>query len=261
MFDSRRLIMGIVNVTPDSFSDGGRFLRTDAAIAHARQLIADGADIIDIGGESTRPGAEPVTVDDELARVIPVIEAVCNEATVSVDTMKAEVARAAVAAGARIINDVSASLYEVAADTGSGWIAMHMQGEPRTMQEAPHYDDVVGEVREFLAERAGRASSVGLDDVWLDPGIGFGKTTDHNLTLLKHLGVLAELPFPLAVGTSRKRFLGAITDTAEAADRVEASMASAMWSWMNGAQMVRVHDVKQTVRVRAILAAIEAAGG
>ncbi|MGI8984334.1 MAG: dihydropteroate synthase [Acidimicrobiales bacterium] len=245
------LVMGVLNVTPDSFSDGGRWLDPDAAVAHGLRMVAEGADVIDVGGESTRPGAEPVSVDEELRRVVPVVEALAPHVRVSIDTRKAEVAEAAITAGATLVNDVSATLAPVAAAGGAGWVAMHMQGNPRTMQIAPTYDDVVAEVRRFLLDRAETAA--GIDEVWIDPGIGFGKTLEHNLTLLKHLSELVATGFPVVVGTSRKAFLGRLTGGAPAGDRVEASVATAAWALAQGAGMVRVHDVAPTVAARAML--------
>lgn len=243
--------MGVLNVTPDSFSDGGLWLDPDAAIAHGRQMIADGADIVDVGGESTRPGARPVEPAEEMRRVLPVIEALAGEAVVSVDTRKAEVARAAVAAGASLINDVSARLWSVAADTGAGWVAMHMRGEPDTMQQYARYGDVVQEVRDHLTARAEQARSAGVAEVWIDPGIGFAKTAEHNLTLLKHLDVLVATGWPVLVGTSRKSFLGRIGqaggDLLPPDERVEGTVATSTWAISRGAAMVRVHDVKPVV--------------
>ncbi len=243
--------MGVLNVTPDSFSDGGRWLDPDAAVAHGLRMVAEGADVVDVGGESTRPGAEPVPADEELRRVLPVVEALAPRVRVSIDTRKPEVAEAAIEAGATLVNDVSASLAPVAAAAGVGWVAMHMQGDPRTMQQGPAYDDVVAEVRAFLVERA---SSSGVDEVWIDPGIGFGKTLEHNLTLLRHLGELVATGYPVVVGTSRKAFLGRLTGGAEVDDRVEASVATAAWSLSLGAAMVRVHDVAPTVTAARLLA-------
>jgi dihydropteroate synthase len=258
--------MGVLNVTPDSFSDGGLYAATDAAIAHGQALLAQGADIVDIGGESSRPGAAPVAVDEELARVVPVIEALAGEAAergarLSVDTVKTAVAWAAVAAGASLLNDISASLWEVAAATGTGWVAMHKQGEPRTMQDDPRYDDVVSVVHDFVLERARRAREAGVAEVWVDPGIGFGKTTAHNLSLLHHLGELvAEADAAgcagVAVGTSRKRFLGVLAAGADGAgapapvaEREEGSLATAAAALVAGAGMVRVHDVRAAVQL------------
>jgi dihydropteroate synthase len=203
------LVMGILNVTPDSFSDGGCFVDKAKAVDHALLMAADGADVIDIGGESTRPGADPVASDVELARVIPVIEALHAAAPgleLSVDTTKPDVATAAVAAGASLVNDVSASLHEVAADTGAGWIAMHRRGDAKTMQDEPVYDDVVSEVESELARYRDMAVQAGITDLWLDPGIGFGKTTEHNLSLLAATRRLCRLGAPIVIGVSRKRF-------------------------------------------------------
>ena len=243
--------MGVLNVTPDSFSDGGRWLDADAAVAHGLRMVAEGADVVDVGGESTRPGADPVDVDEELRRVLPVVDALAPHVRVSIDTRKAEVAEAALEAGATLVNDVSASLAPVAAAAGAGWVAMHMRGDPRTMQQAPAYDDVVAEVRAFLVERA---SSAGTPEVWIDPGIGFGKTLAHNLALLAHVSELVATGYPVVVGASRKAFLGRLTGDAPADDRVEASVATAAWAMSQGAAMVRVHDVAPTVRAARMLA-------
>ena len=252
--------MGVLNVTPDSFSDGGRWLDPGAAVAHGLELVAEGADVVDVGGESTRPGAVPVTVDEELRRVIPVVEALAPHVRVSVDTRKAPVAEAAVAAGATLVNDVSASLAPVvaAAGPGVGWVAMHMKGEPRTMQQSPAYDDVVAEVRAYLLDRAYAARDAGVDEVWIDPGIGFGKTVEHNLLLLRHLADLVDSGFPVVVGASRKAFLGRLTGgvdghPAPSDDRLEASVAAAAWAIDQGASMVRVHDVRATVSAARLL--------
>jgi len=245
--------MGVLNVTPDSFSDGGRWLDPEAAVAHGLVMVAMGADVIDVGGESTRPGAVPVPVEEELRRVVPVVHALAPHVRVSIDTRKAEVAEAAIAAGATLVNDVSASLSGVAAAGGAGWVAMHMQGEPSTMQRSPSYDDVVGEVTAFLVERATAAREEGVEEVWVDPGIGFGKTMEHNLALLRHLAQLVAAGFPVLVGTSRKAFLGTLTGGAPPDDRVEASVATAAWALHQGAAMVRVHDVRQTVAAAGLL--------
>ncbi|MFN8052828.1 MAG: dihydropteroate synthase [Acidimicrobiales bacterium] len=258
-------IMGILNVTPDSFSDGGRYVDVDAAVARARHMIDEGADIVDVGGESTRPGAEPVTLDEELRRVVPVIEAVVPlGARVSVDTRHDEVARAAVAAGADLINDVSATLWPVAADTGAGWLAMHMQGTPGTMQAEPHYDDVCAEVREFLIDRATAARNGGVDEVWIDPGFGFGKTVAHNLALVAGIDGLVATGFPVALGVSRKHALGVLTAASDGTgdgaaapveDRVEMSVALATWAMMAGVQMIRAHDVRVHAEAARVVAA------
>ena len=246
--------MGVVNVTPDSFSDGGRWLDPEAAVVHALRLVADGADVIDVGGESTRPGAEPVDEAEERRRVVPVIEALAPSVRVSVDTSKASVAEAAIEAGATIVNDVSASLHEVAATAGAGWVAMHMQGEPRTMQANPTYDDVVAEVRDFLVARAETALATGVREVWIDPGIGFGKTAGHNLSLLRHVRSLVATGYPVAVGVSRKSFLERIGVGGGIDDRFEASLAAAVWAADQGAAMVRVHDVAPTVQAMKVVA-------
>jgi dihydropteroate synthase len=254
--------MGVVNVTPDSFSDGGRYLDHEAAITHGRALAAQGADIIDVGGESTRPGADPVPAADELGRVLPVVEGlVAAGVAVSIDTRKAEVAEAAVGAGACLVNDVSATLAPVAAATKAGFVAMHMLGDPRTMQRDPVYDDVVAEVRDFLVERAEAAVAAGVpaDAVWIDPGIGFGKRLEHNLALLANLDELVTTGFPVLVATSRKSMLGTLAARADRSDpaarptptndRIEGSLATATWALWRGAAMVRVHEVVETVRV------------
>jgi len=261
--------MGVLNVTPDSFSDGGRYLDPTEAVAQGRRLVAEGADIVDVGGESSRPGARPVDEATELRRVVPVVEALASEVRVSVDTVKPAVARAAVAAGASLVNDVSATLADVAAEIGAGYIVMHRQGTPATMQQAPHYDDVVAEVSEFLATRAAHAAQTGIDEVWIDPGIGFGKSHEHNLTLLRHLDRLVALGHPVLVGTSRKGFLGRLVarsddgrpgrvpgaEVARIEDRLEASLTTATWAMAQGAAMVRVHDVLPTVQAAKVVAA------
>ncbi|HUS60687.1 MAG TPA: dihydropteroate synthase [Acidimicrobiales bacterium] len=253
------LVMGVLNVTPDSFSDGGRWLDPAAAVAHGLALVAEGADMVDVGGESTRPGAQPVDEAEELRRVLPVVEALAPHVRVSIDTMKAAVARAAIDAGATMINDVSASLYEVAAERRVGWVAMHMRGTPRTMQEAPTYDDVVREVRDHLFARATAAEEAGVPEVWIDPGIGFGKTLHHNLVLLRDLGELTGGRWPVVVGTSRKSFIGRLTGGAGAEDRLEGSIATAVVAVCNGARMLRVHDVRATVEALRVVGAKDAA--
>lgn len=248
--------MGVVNVTPDSFSDGGMWFDPAAAADRGRSLFAEGADVVDVGGESTRPGAEPVDEAEERRRVLPVIEALAGCGRVSVDTRHAAVAEAAIEAGATLVNDVSASpeLWAVAAAAGPGvgYVAMHMRGEPATMQDQPHYDDVVKEVREFLVAAASSAREAGVEEVWIDPGIGFGKTPAHNLSLLRHLGAFVATGYPVLVGTSRKRFLQSIVD-AGADDVLEASVASAVVALAAGAGMVRVHDVAATVQAAAVV--------
>ena len=255
--------MGILNVTPDSFSDGGAFFDPDAAVAQARHMVAQGADIIDIGGESTRPGADPVSADEECARVVPVIAALATEGgpIISIDTMKASVATAALAAGASIVNDVSAGGFDpamlaVVAASGAGYVAMHMQGEPRTMQAAPTYTDVVADVGAELRARVATAMVAGIAPAALcaDPGIGFGKTTAHNVELLAHLAELREMAgIPLLLGTSRKRFLGTLSRPSaplDVTERAEATTASVVWCLAHGAAVVRVHDVAAAVAAR-----------
>src|SRR5438270_2368719 len=247
--------MGVLNVTPDSFSDGGRWLDPEAAVAHGLALAAEGADVVDVGGESTRPGAAEVPAEEEGRRVVPVIAALASQVRVSVDTRKAEVADAALAAGATIVNDVSASLYEVAAAHGAGWVAMHMRGTPATMQQQASYDDVVAEVRAFLVDRAEKAVAAGVGEVWIDPGLGFAKTADHNLSLLRHLDDLVATGHPVLVGASRKSFIGKLTGNAPVDDRAEGSLALAVWAMQQGAAMVRVHDVRATVHTARLVAA------
>jgi dihydropteroate synthase len=259
-------VMGILNVTPDSFSDGGAFLDADAAVAHGLALAAEGADLVDVGGESTRPGSDPVSMDEELARVIPVIERLAPQVGVplSIDTRKAGVAAAALRAGAAFVNDVTAlgdpGMAELVAGAGVPVCLMHMQGEPKTMQREPRYADVVAEVCAFLAERAAAAERAGVarDRICVDPGIGFGKTADHNLRLIRHLDAVVALGYPVLVGVSRKRFLGAITGAPEDR-RGAASVAASVACVRRGAWMVRVHDVRPVRDALAIEAAIEAA--
>lgn len=262
------LILGVLNTTPDSFSDGGQHADVDAAVARADQMIAEGADIIDVGGESTRPFADPVSLDVELARTIPVIEAISDRVRVSIDTRHEPVARAAVEAGASLINDVSASLWPVAADTGVGWIAMHMQGDPQTMQQAPTYDDVVDEVVAFLTERGEAARNAGVEEVWIDPGFGFGKTLEHNLALLAATPRFVATGFDVVVATSRKSSLGALiaetdgTDTPAPVDeRLVGSLSTATYAMVRGARMVRAHDIAATWQAVTVFAAAQAAAG
>ena len=254
---ARPLVMGIVNVTPDSFSDGGRYLGAERAIAHARQLQAEGADILDVGGESTRPGAAPAPAEEEMRRILPVVRTLKAEgAVISVDTMKPEVMRAAAAEGASIWNDVTALGFApdsvaVAAELGCEVVLMHMQGEPRTMQDHPVYEDVVAEVRAFLKDRAEAAMAAGVrrEAIWVDPGIGFGKTLEHNLQLLANLDQIRALGFKTVLGVSRKRFLKAIDPTAaEAEDRLGGSLAGAIMGAEAGMDAIRVHDVRETVQ-------------
>lgn len=269
MTRARPKVMGIVNATPDSFSDGGRFLAADAALAHARRLIAEGADILDLGAESTRPGAEPVPAEVEIGRIVPLVTALRAESDVaiSVDTMKPEVARAAVAAGAAMWNDVTALRHapdslETAAGLGCGVVLMHMQGEPRTMQHRPRYDDVVGEVAAFLAARAEAALAAGVarERIWLDPGIGFGKDMiRHNLPLMAGLDRIVALGFPVLLGASRKSFIGAVSGGAPADRRLGGSIAAALAGAAAGVAAVRVHDVFETVQALDVAAAIDQA--
>ncbi len=260
----RPLIMGVLNVTPDSFSDGGRFAGRESAIAHARRLVADGADIIDVGGESTRPGAEPVPLDEELERVIPVIAALHTEVdvAVSVDTSKPEVMRAAVAAGAGMINDVNGlrapGAMDVAAGSGAAVCVMHMQGSPRSMQKQPQYRDVVAEVVAFLSGQteALLARGVASDRIVLDPGFGFGKTLEHNIALFRGLSALAALGYPVLVGVSRKSLIGSLLGNRPVTDRLMGSVAAAMLAAHAGASILRVHDVRETADSLAILAAL-----
>ncbi len=263
--------MGVVNVTPDSFSDGGRFFDETAAVSHGLKLAADGADILDVGGESTRPGAEPVDVAQEIARVVPVIEQLLArcDANISIDTMKPAVARAAVAAGATIWNDVTSltgdpTSPQVAADLGCGVILMHMLGGPRTMQVDPRYGDVVQEVGDALQARAAEAMAAGVarDKIWLDPGIGFGKTLAHNLALLRNLDDLIARGFPVVLGVSRKSMFKIIDPRAVSADdRLGGSLAAALWGAAQGVRCVRVHDVFETVQALEVQRRIEEAGG
>ncbi len=254
--------MGIVNVTPDSFSDGGRFLDAPAAIAHGRELLAEGADILDIGGESTRPGAEPVGADEEIRRVVPVVEALVAEgARVSIDTTKAEVARRALEAGATIVNDVAAFRFDpelagVTAEHGAGCVLMHMLGEPRTMQEDPRYDEVVADVKAFLEERLAYAVAQGVpeDRIWLDPGIGFGKTLEHNLELIARLDEIVAIGRPVVFGASRKSFLGKLTGR-QVDEQLAGSIAANIIAHERGARVFRVHDVAPTVDALALATA------
>jgi dihydropteroate synthase len=258
--------MGILNVTPDSFSDGGEFLDADLAVEHGLRMVADGADIVDVGGESTRPGSDPVSANEEHRRVLPVIERLAKELDVpiSIDTMKPEVAADAAKAGASIVNDVSGArdpaMFEVVRDTGSGMVLMHMLGDPKTMQTEPHYDDVVREVHAHLRERllAAVDAGIGRNRLCVDPGIGFGKTFEHNLTLLKHCFAFRDLAVPVAFGTSRKAFIGHLLD-AEPDDRLEGTAATVAWLASRGVHIVRVHDVREMSRVVRVVDAIRSA--
>jgi dihydropteroate synthase len=249
----RPKVLGIVNVTADSFSDGGRFLDPAQAVAYGLRLRDEGADFVDVGGESTRPGSAPVALEEELRRVIPVVEALAKEGVaVSVDTMKPEVMRAAIDAGCAVVNDVNAfrasGAIEAVANAKAGLIVMHMKGTPATMQEAPRYGDVVAEVGAFLAERARALEAAGVAShrIALDPGFGFGKTVEHNKALFRAIPALAKIGYPLVAGLSRKKMLGDFTGRA-VAERAAASVAAALLAVQNGASLVRVHDVKDTV--------------
>ena len=256
-------LMGVVNVTPDSFSDGGLFLDADAAIEHGLELAGQGAEILDVGGESTRPGAMEVSVEEERRRTEPVVAALAVAGhEVSIDTSKSAVAEAALDAGASIVNDVTAlrgdrAIGELCAERGAGLVLMHMRGDPRTMQVEPRYDDVVDEVKAFLAERteAALAAGVAAERIWLDPGIGFGKTLEHNLELLRRLGELRALGRPLVVGTSRKSFIGKI-DGSEVDDRLGGTIASSVLAAAEGADVLRVHDVAESRQALRMAAAI-----
>lgn len=260
---ARTLVMGIVNVTPDSFSDGGRFFDPEVAVGKGIEMVRDGADIVDVGGESTRPGSDPVSVEDEQARVLPVIKRLAAEVEVpiSVDTRKHEVAEAAVDVGATIVNDVTAGsdpdMFRVVRERDVGMVLMHMKGEPRTMQESPRYDDVVREVHDYLDSRVLAAIDAGVvwDRLCIDPGLGFGKTTDHSLRLMKETETLLDLGRPVLVGPSRKSFVGDVLGT-EIGERVEGTAGAVAYMVAMGAHIVRVHDVKEMTRVVHVVDAI-----
>jgi dihydropteroate synthase len=265
----RTLVMGILNVTPDSFSDGGRFFDQVHAARHGTQMVADGADLIDVGGESTRPGSDPVPVAEELARVLPVIGRLVDEVPgipISIDTRKAEVAAAALDAGASIVNDVSGGrdpeVFDVVRERRAAIVLMHMKGEPKTMQEAPAYDDVVAEVRGYLSERVEAAEFAGIEAerIAIDPGIGFGKELEDNLVLMRGLDALLELGRPVLVGPSRKRFIGALLGDLPPEERVEGTAGAVAWLVTRGAHIVRVHDVREIVRVVRVVDALARAG-
>jgi len=262
---ARTLVMGIVNVTPDSFSDGGMFDDAEEAVAHGARLADEAADLVDVGGESTRPGAEPVPAAEERRRVLPVIEglrAARPDTPVSIDTRHAAIATDAVAAGASVVNDISGGADEemlpAVAKAGAGLVLMHMRGEPATMQDAPLYEDVVAEVHEYLRERVEAAIFAGVDPerLCVDPGIGFGKTVDHNLQLLRSIGTLRDLDAAVMAGASRKRFVGALSGADDPRDRLEGSLAAAILAAASGADIVRVHDVLATVRALRVADAI-----
>jgi dihydropteroate synthase len=255
-------IMGVLNVTPDSFSDGGEWFSFDDAVAHGRGLAAEGAAILDVGGESTRPGAEPVGEEEERRRVVPVVEALAGAAQLSVDTSKVSVARAALDAGATFVNDVTAcrsepAMAQLVAERGCECCLMHMLGEPRTMQDDPRYDDVVDDIKAFLSERAAFAVAEGIAEerIAVDPGIGFGKTLAHNLELLRRLGEIASLGFEVVIGTSRKSFLGRLTGRDDPHDRVAATLATTVLALERGATVFRVHDVAATADALKVAAA------
>jgi dihydropteroate synthase len=260
------VLVGILNVTPDSFSDGGNFIDPEAAARHAALMLDEGAGIIDVGGESTRPGSDPVSQEEEARRVVPVIERIIAarpEAVISVDTYRSATAAAALEAGASIVNDVSAlrgdpRMGSVVAEAGCPVILMHMQGEPKTMQSEPRYTDVVREVKDFLCSRAEHAarSGVHVENIIVDPGIGFGKTVDHNLTLLRDLEAVVDLGFPVLVGASRKRFIGTITGVEEAAERIFGTVATTVLAYEKGATLFRVHDVRANSEALAVAEAV-----
>jgi dihydropteroate synthase len=260
----RTLIMGVLNVTPDSFSDGGRFLGERAAVDRGLAMADEGADILDVGGESTRPGSEAVQVSEEMERIVPVIERLAAHLPVpiSVDTRRAEVARAALDAGAVIVNDVSAGrdpeMFDVVRDRRAGCVLMHMLGEPKTMQEDPRYDDVVAEVAEYLRERIEAAGLAGIDTerVAIDPGIGFGKNVEHNLSLLRHVEAFTALDRPVVYGPSRKRFIGSLLGGADENERLEGTLGTVSWVATRGGHVVRVHDVLEVHRALTLVDAI-----
>jgi dihydropteroate synthase len=265
----RTLVMGIVNVTPDSFSDGGSYANVDDAVKHAIQMVADGAELVDVGGESTRPGSDAVAPEEEIHRVVPVIRRIVDELPdvhVSVDTRKPAVARAALEGGATIVNDVSAgadpAMFGVVGEAGAGMVLMHMKGEPKTMQDDPSYYDVVAEVRGFLGDRVEAAVGAGIDleRLCIDPGIGFGKTLEHNLAILHDIRAFHHLGVPVLVGPSRKRFIGTLTDT-EVDDRIEGTAGVVAWCAAERVDIVRVHDVKEMTRVVRVIDAIARPAG
>lgn len=260
--------MGIINVTPDSFSDGGDFLDPEKAAAHAGRLLNEGAHVLDVGGESTRPGSDPVSPGEELRRVIPVIQKILAarpDAVISIDTYRVATARAALEAGASLVNDVTAlrgdpEMAPLLAGAGCPVVLMHMLGEPKTMQQEPRYGDVVREVRDFLAERAEHATEAGIapENIVLDPGVGFGKTLEHNLVLLANLDAIAGLGYPVLVGASRKSFIGKITGAEEAKDRVAGTVATGVMAYERGARVFRVHDVRANREALAVAGAVNA---
>ena len=265
----RTLVMGIVNVTPDSFSDGGSHANVDDAVKHAIQMVADGAELVDVGGESTRPGSDVVAPEEEIHRVVPVIRRIVDElpdVPVSIDTRKPAVARAALDGGASIVNDVSAgadpAMFGVVGEADAGMVLMHMKGEPKTMQDDPSYYDVVAEVRGFLGDRVEAAVGAGIDleRLCIDPGIGFGKTLEHNLAILHDIRAFHHLGVPVLVGPSRKRFIGTLTDT-DVDDRIEGTAGVVAWCAAEGVDIIRVHDVKEMTRVVRVVDAIARPAG
>ena len=264
----RTHVMGILNVTPDSFSDGGRFFDPEDAVWEGLAMVEAGADLVDVGGESTRPGSDPVPVAEELRRVLPVVKRLAAEidAPISIDTRRAEVARAALDAGAAVVNDITAGrdaeMFDVVRQADAGMVLMHMQGDPKTMQEEPRYDDVVREVRAFLADRVAAAESTGIapERLCVDPGLGFGKTLQHNLVLIRDIGALSDIGRPILVGPSRKSFVGRITG-ADVHERLEGTVGAVAWLVAKGAHVVRVHDVAAMVRVVRMVDAIRTAEG
>jgi len=254
--------MGVLNVTPDSFSDGGRYLRPEDAIERGVRMAEEGADIVDVGGESTRPGSDPVSEQEELDRVAPVVEALTGriDARISIDTYKPRVAEACLRLGATLVNDVTGlaegGMIRAVKERGAGVVIMHMRGEPKTMQQDVVYDDVVVEVRTLLGERAGRAREAGIEEVIVDPGIGFGKTAAHNFEILRRLGELVSLGYPVLVGPSRKSFLGSLPSKLPSAERLEGTLAAVAVSVLNGASIVRVHDVREAKRVVEVVDAV-----
>jgi len=264
--DRRPLIMGVLNVTPDSFSDGGRFAAVESAVAQSEKLAADGADLIDIGGESTRPGSQRIEAVEQIRRILPVLQAAATRLPIvwSVDTRSADVASAAIDAGATVINDISAGrddpdILRLAAQRQLPIILMHMQGEPQTMQANPHYENVIEEVKSFFTERIRAAQSVGVNtkQILLDPGIGFGKNVNHNLTLIREMKQFTQLGRPLVIGTSRKGFIGVISGEPQPNQRLLGTAATVAWSIANGADIVRVHDVAPMLKVVRVIRAIQ----
>ena len=263
-FGQRTLIMGVLNVTPDSFSEEGRYFEVDSAIAHAKRMVNEGADIIDIGGESSRPGALSISADEELTRVLPVVERLASEIPVpiSIDTYKANVARRALQAGAHIVNDITAlsgdsDMASVVSEMHAGLVLMHMKGNPRTMQHSPAYQNVISDILRFFQERIGEAEKNGIhpDSILVDPGIGFGKTTEHNLEILRRLRDFQSLNKPILIGTSKKSFIGKILDL-PVNERMEGTAATITWAIAQGADIVRVHDVKTMRRIAQMTDAI-----